>query len=98
VVWKQKLTLAPLLTRSNSYIDPSTKLRLTSLDAWTERDHQAAAAILFIIFESILSAHIDLLSDSNTALPRARVFYDSLVNGVWQFGPTVLVCTRSDVH
>lgn len=44
VVWKQRLTLALLLTRSNPYMDPKKKpFEGTSLEAWTERDNQVAA-------------------------------------------------------
>jgi hypothetical protein len=65
VTWKQRLTLALLLTRSNSFIDPNTKVPAdSSLDTWTDRDNQVVAAILSTTSESIFSAHIDHLNDS----------------------------------
>jgi hypothetical protein len=69
VVWKQRLTLALLLTRSKSFIDPITEAPAdSSLDTWTDRDNQVAAAILSTTSESILSAHIDHLNDSTAEL------------------------------
>jgi hypothetical protein len=80
VMWKQMLNVTLLLTRSNSYLDPKTKPpKATPLEAWTERDNQAAVAILSTISESILSAYIYLLSDAKTEAPRSRTIYDSLV-------------------
>jgi hypothetical protein len=36
VVWKQRLSLALLLTGSNSFIDPNTKVPPdSSIDTWT---------------------------------------------------------------
>jgi hypothetical protein len=79
VTWKQRLTLALILTRSNSFIDPNTKVPADdSLDTWTDRDSQAAAAILSTTSESMLSAHIDHLNDSTTELPRSRVIFKAL--------------------
>jgi hypothetical protein len=69
-------------------IDPKTKPpEGTSLEAWTERDHQVAAAILSTTSESILSAHIDLLSDVKTEAPRSRTIYDSLLKQYGTSGP-----------
>ncbi|GFZ52390.1 hypothetical protein JCM24511_10163 [Saitozyma sp. JCM 24511] len=88
MVWKQRLTLALLLTRSNSYIDPKTKPpQGTLLEAWAERDNQVAAAILSTTSESILSAHIDLLSDTKREAPRSRTIYESLVKQYGSSGP-----------
>ncbi|GFZ51759.1 hypothetical protein JCM24511_09527 [Saitozyma sp. JCM 24511] len=79
VVWKQRLTLALLLTRSNSFIDPNTEAPAdSSLDTWTDRDNQVARAILSTTSESILSAHIDHLNDFIAELPRSRVIFKAL--------------------
>jgi hypothetical protein len=88
VTWKQRLTLALILTRSNSFIDPNTKVPADdSLGTWTDRDSQIAAAILSTTSESILSAHIDHLNDSTTELPRSRVLFKALEKLYGTSGP-----------
>ncbi|GFZ52314.1 hypothetical protein JCM24511_10087 [Saitozyma sp. JCM 24511] len=72
VTWKQRLTLALILTRSNSYIDPNTKV---------------AAAILSTTSGSILSAHIDHLNDSTTELPQSPVNFKALEKLYGTSGP-----------
>src|SRR6478752_6871565 len=88
VTWKQRLTLALILTRSNSFIDPNTKVPADdSLDTWTDRDSQVAAAILSTTSESILSAHIDHLNDYTAELPRSRVIFKALEKLYGTSGP-----------
>lgn len=91
VVWKQRLTLALLLTRSNSFIDPNTEAPAdSSIDTWIDRDNQVAAAILSTTSESILSAHIDHLNDSTAELPRSRVIFKALEKLYGTSGPQYL--------
>ena len=88
VTWKQRLTLALILTRSNSFIDPNTKVPADdSLGTWTDRDSQIAAAILSTTSESILSAHIEHLNDATTELPRSRVIFKALEKLYGTSGP-----------
>jgi hypothetical protein len=87
VVWNQRLIFALLLTRTNSYISPSTRPREASLDTRIDRDNQVAAAILSTTSESILSAHIDLLSCSKVAARRSRMVFNSLEKLYGTSGP-----------
>jgi hypothetical protein len=84
------LPLVLLLTRSNSLINPETKPPSTSLEAWTGRHHPAQVAILSTTSQTILFAHINLLSDPKTQLPRARTIYDSLCQMYGTSGPQYL--------
>ncbi|GFZ44308.1 hypothetical protein JCM24511_02030 [Saitozyma sp. JCM 24511] len=81
VTWKQRLTLALILTRSNSFISTPTP------STWTDRDSQIAAAILSTTSESILSAHIDYLNESTTELPRSCVIFKALEKLYGTSGP-----------
>jgi hypothetical protein len=87
VVWNQRLIFALLLTRTNSYISPSTRPREATLDTRIDRDNQVAAAILSTTSEGVLSAHIDLLSCSKVAARRSRIIFNSLEKLYGTSGP-----------
>ena len=97
VTWKQRLTLALILTRSNSFIDPTTTVPADdSLGTWTDRDSQIAAAILSTTSESILSAHIDHLNDSTAERPRSRVIFKADSRMVGPCPPTMAMISDPD--
>ncbi|EIW69763.1 hypothetical protein TREMEDRAFT_61527 [Tremella mesenterica DSM 1558] len=73
LVWHQRLTVVLFMTRTRSFVLPTTIAPTAttttsstgsslSLKAWNERDEQVAAAILHSTSEDILSAHLHLLS------------------------------------
>jgi hypothetical protein len=68
-------------------ISPSTRPPEASVDTRIDRDNQAAAAILSTTPESILSAHIDLLSCSKVTARRSRMVFNSLEKLYGTSGP-----------
>ncbi|EIW69262.1 hypothetical protein TREMEDRAFT_62117 [Tremella mesenterica DSM 1558] len=73
LVWHQRLTVVLFMTRTCSFVLPTTIAPTAtttipstgsslSLKAWNKQDEQVAAAILHSTSEDILSAHLHLLS------------------------------------
>jgi len=72
-IWKQQLSLALSITRTKSYVESPPQ---EYSKEWIERDAQVAAALLLTSNEDIITAHIQLLSQSP---PVTKQVYDALV-------------------